>query len=218
MHFLKNITPKKLIIIGARGWGREVSWAVESNRRYHRLKIKGFLDDDIHALDGLNGKFPPILSSVEDYEVCSGDLFFCALGDTEARKHYAEIIERKGGKFVSIIHPKASVSPNAVIGEGSFIDEYVSISDNVRLGKHTLVQRLATVGHDTKIGDYVTLGAYTFCGGNSTIGDCSTLHVRTTLLRNVNVGSNAVVGAGSVVIKKVKDGDHVFGNPAKRIW
>lgn len=218
MHFVRSKKPKKLIIIGARGWGREVLWAVRSNGIRLGMTVKGFLDDDVNALDDLDGDFPPILSSVESYEVCAGGLFFCALGDAEARKHYSEIIERKGGKFVSIIHPKASVSPNAVIGEGSFIDEYVSISDNVRLGKHTLVQRLATVGHDTKIGDYVTLGAYTFCGGNSTIGDCSTLHVRTTLLRNVSVGANAVVGAGSVVIKKVKDGDHVFGNPAKRIW
>lgn len=209
---------KKLIIIGARGWGREVLWAVESNKSSFGMTVKGFLDDDVHALDGLNGKFPPILSSVEDYEVCTDDLFFCALGDADVRKHYAEIIERKGGRFVSIIHPKASVSPNAVIGDGSYIDENVTLSDNVHVGRHAIVQRLSTLGHDMKIGDYVTIGAYTFCGGNSSVGDCSTLHVRTTLLHNVNVGTNAVVGAGSVVIKKVKDGDHVFGNPAKRIW
>lgn len=209
---------RKLIIIGARGWGREVLWAVESNKDTFQLEVKGFLDDDRHALDGLVGTFPPILSSVEAYEVCPDDLFFCALGDSEARKHYAEIIEGKGGKFATLILPKASVSPNAVIGGGTFVDEFVCISDNVNIGRHVIVQRLATLGHDTKVGDHATLGAYTFCGGKSQIGECSTLHVRTTLLRNVNVGCNAVVGAGSVVIKNVKDGEHVFGNPAKRIW
>lgn len=213
-----NTVPSCLVIIGARGWGREVLWAVDSNKEHFNMTVKGFLDDDPHALDGLKGDFPPIISSVEDYEVRPDDLFFCALGDSEARKQYAELIEQKGGKFVTLIHPKATVSPNAVIGEGSFIDEYVSISDNVNIGRHVIVQRLATLGHDTKACDFVTIGAYAFCGGKSQIGDCSTLHVRTTLLRNVNVGSNAVVGAGSVVIKKVKDGDHVFGNPAKRIW
>lgn len=210
--------PINLVIIGARGWGREVLWAVESNKGHFNMTVKGFLDDDPHALDGLVGDFPPIISFVEDYEVCPGDLFFCALGDSEARKHYAQIIEQKGGRFATLIHPKASVSPNAVIGEGAFIDEYTCISDNVRVGRHGIVQRFATLGHDTMVGDFVTIGAYTFCGGKSQIGDCSMLNVRTTLLRNVNVGSNAVVGAGSVVIKNVKDGDHVFGNPAKTIW
>lgn len=209
--------PAHLVIIGARGWGREVYWSLSSNVSRIRISIKGFLDDDIHALDGLNGKFPPILSSVEDYQICPGDIFFCALGDPAARKKYADIIKGKGGKFYTFIHPRASISPNATIGEGSFIDEYVTVSDNVNIGKHVIVQRLSTLGHDVTVGDNVTIGAYVFCGGNSKIGDGSTLHVRSTLLRKVNVGMNAVVGAGSVVIRHVADDAHIFGNPAKKI-
>lgn len=210
--------PLKLVIIGARGWGREVLWAFGDLVSSGRIIVKGFLDDDPHALDGLNGEFPPILSSVEDYEVRPDELFFCALGDSAARMRYSKIIEQKGGHFYTYIHPHAIICPNATIGEGSYIDQFVLVSDNVVLGKHCLIQRLATIGHDTKVGECVTIGAYTFCGGDSEIGDGSMLHVRTTLLRKVHVGKNAVVGAGSVVIKKVKDGAHVFGNPAKEIW
>lgn len=209
--------PVHLVIIGARGWGREVYWALSSYVNRRDITIKGFLDDDIHAFDGLKGDFPPILSSVEDYKVCPGDIFLCALGDSATRKQYADIIEKKGGKFYTFIHPRASISPNATIGEGSFIDEYVTVSDNVNIGKHVIVQRLSTLGHDVTVGDNVTIGAYVFCGGNSKIGDGSTLHVRSTLLRKKNVGTNAVVGAGSVVIRHVKDDAHVFGNPAKTI-
>ena len=34
---------------------------------------------------------------------------------------------------------------------------------------------------------------------------------------HIKVGNNSTVGAGAVVIRKVKDGDTVFGNPAKKI-
>lgn len=213
----QNQQSYNLIIIGARGWGREVLWAARQKEIDGEFTIKGFLDDDSHALDGLVGDFPPILSSVEDYEVQPNDIFFCALGDPASRKKYADIIEAKGGYFVTYISPKATVSPNTTIAEGCFIDEYVSISDNTHIGKHCVIQRLATIGHDTKIGNHCTIGAYTFCGGASTIGDGSTLHVRSTIIRNVNIGENSVVGAGSVVIKSTKPDSHVFGVPAKNI-
>lgn len=206
---------KNLIIIGARGWGREVLWAAQSYVDKGLIAIKGFLDDNTHAFDGLVGEFPPILSSVEDYEVQPDDLFFCALGDPVMRQKYSRMIEDKGGEFGTYISPKASVSPNAVIGAGSYIDEYVCVSDNVTVGKHAIVQRMATIGHDTRIDDYVTLGAYTFVGGASSIGTCSVVNPHSTVLRQKSVGTHAVVGAGSVVIRRVKDGEHVFGNPAR---
>ena len=43
------------------------------------------------------------------------------------------------------------------------------------------------------------------------------LHVRSTLIRQKKIGKRAEVGTHSVVIRNVKDDEHVFGNPAKRI-
>ena len=206
---------KNLLIIGARGWGREVLWAFKSYRA--DLKVKGFLDDNKRALDGLRGEFPPIVSSVEGYQIQPNDVFFCALGDSYYRKKYVDIIEAKGGLFISYISPEAIVSPNAIIGEGAFIGSHTVISDNVNVGKHTMIHGMSTLGHDVKIGDFVSIEAYCFFGGISEVGDFSSIHVRSTILRHTKVGANASVGAGSVVIRNVKDGDHVFGNPAKRI-
>jgi len=38
-----------------------------------------------------------------------------------------------------------------------------------------------------------------------------------TLVSGITVGKNARIGAGSVVISNVKDGETVFGNPAAPI-
>lgn len=208
---------KNLIIIGARGWGREVLWGVKPLVEKGDIKVKGFLDSDSHALDGLIGEFPPILGPVEDYEVQPDDIFFCAMGDPQWRKHYAEIIEDKGGHFLTIISPKASVNPNAIIGEGSYIAANTVISDNVVVGKQAMIHGLCTLGHDVKLGDYVSVEAYCFFGGYAQVGDVSAIHVRSTIIAHKKVGNNASVGAGSVVLRNVKDGVHVFGNPATKI-
>lgn len=207
---------KNLIIIGARGWGREVLWSFQMSYS-DQYNFKGFLDSKADALDDLIGDFPPILSSVEDYVVEPDDIFFCALGDPYWRKHYAEIIEAKGGKFATYVSPCAIISPNTEIGEGTYIGSNTLVSDNVSIGKHVMVHGLCTLGHDVTIGNYVSIEAYSFFGGNSSVGDYSSIHVRSTIISHKSVGENASVGAGSVVIRKVKDGVHVFGNPATKI-
>lgn len=207
---------KNLIIVGARGWGREVLWSFQKD--YSDIyNFKGFLDSKNDALDGLVGDFPPILSSVEDYEVQPDDVFFCALGEPKWRKHYADIIKEKGGKFVSYIAPTALVSPNATIGDGAFIGGNTVVSDNVIIGEHVMVHGLCTLGHDVKIGNNVSIEAYCFFGGYSSVGDNTSIHVRSTILSHKKIGETASIGAGSVVIRNVKDGVHVFGNPATKI-
>ena len=89
---------KHLLIIGARGYGREVyNYALKSIGYGIDFDIKGYLDDNANALDGYEG-YPPILSSVEKYEIQKNDVFLCALGEVKWKQHYVQIILEKGGK------------------------------------------------------------------------------------------------------------------------
>ena len=62
---------KNLIIIGARGWGREVYSSVMTTKEYidGEIFIKGFLDSKSDAFEGLRGNYPPILGTVEGYDI-----------------------------------------------------------------------------------------------------------------------------------------------------
>lgn len=210
---------KHLLIVGARGWGREVYAAFIQTNDYTsgKIDVKGFLDSKADAFDGLQGNFPPIICSPEDYQPEEDDVFFIAMGDPKWRKHYVDLIKEKGGFFLTIICKGACVNPTAKIGEGSFIAGWTSISDNVVLGKHTIIHVFCDLGHDSKVGDYGTLEAYSFLGGYSQIGNSSIMHVRSTLIRHKNIGNNVEVGSSSVVMRNIKDNQHVFGNPAKKI-
>ena len=176
---------KHLLIVGARGWGREVYAAAIKTQAYldGEYTVKGFLDSKQDALAGLRGDYPPIICAPEDYEVQPDDIFFIAMGEPKWRKHYAEIIEAKGGHFISIICKSASINNTAIIGEGSFISGWSCISDNVHIGKHAIVHLFCDLGHDVKIGNYGTIEAYSFLGGYAEVGECSTMHVRSTLIR-----------------------------------
>ena len=141
---------KHLLIIGARGWGREVYAAAMDTLAYKNgeYDIKGFLDDKTDALDGLRGNFPPIIGPVETYEIKSDDVFFCALGDSFYRKKYVDIIIAKGGSFISIISPLAIINPTASIGNGTIICCNTVISDNVVVGDHCALHDFITLGND----------------------------------------------------------------------
>ena len=210
---------KHLIIVGARGWGREVYAAAKGTKAYQNgeYDIKGFLDSKSDALDGLKGDFPPILGTPEAYEIQPNDVFFIAMGEPKWRKYYAEMMEKKGANFISIISAQSYVNPTATIGEGSFVADWSMISDNVVMGKHSMIHIFSTLGHDAKVGDYSSIEAYVFLGGYAEVGEESVMHVRSTLIAHKKIGNNVHVGSSSVVMRNIKDGLHVFGNPAQKI-
>lgn len=210
---------KHLIIIGARGWGREVYATAIGTKAYcnGEYDVKGFLDSKADALDGLKGDYPPILGAPETYEIQEDDIFFVAMGEPKWRKYYAEIMEQKGATFMTIIAEGAIVNTTAIIGNGSFVSARSFVSDNVVLGKHTAILSLVTLGHDVKVGAYSTIEAYSFLGGYAEVGQESVMHVRSTLIAHKKIGHQVSVGSGSVVMRNVKDRLHVFGNPAQKI-
>ena len=206
---------KNLLIIGARGWGREVFTLAQGCIGYQtEFVIKGFLDDKADALEGKPG-YPPIIDSVEHYMPEPDDVFVCALGDVHWKKHYSEIIINKGGRFINLIHKTAAIGLNTHIGIGCLICQSVGISCDVTVGDFVTMQYDTVVGHDGIIGDFCHFGNRTFVGGRARLGESCVVNTGGIILPNVQLGNNCVVGAGSVVTKKVADGNTVYGNPAK---
>lgn len=209
---------QNLIIVGARGLGREVLELANDCIAAGALDltIKGFLDDNKTAQLG-NHRTTTIISSVEDYAPQPGDVFIVALGDPIAKKQYVSQLDSKGCQFINLIHPTAIVNRYLNIGIGNIIGPYVQISCDVTIGSHTLIQTFSVFGHDVSFGDYSTAHAYTFVGGHAIIEEGVTLATRSSILPKAMIKSHSKVGACSLVLKKVDKGTAVFGIPAKKL-
>lgn len=207
---------KYLLIIGARGFGREVyDLAMDCINAGAEFVVKGFLDDKNDALEGL-GEYPPIVSSVEDYEIEPDDVFICGLGSPEWRKVYTEKILAKGGKFISLISPLAIIRRNAHIGEGCIITHRSNISVDTHIGDHVAILS-SSIGHDAKVGEYSVLSGGVALNGYVEVGKEVYMGCNSMVAPHKKVGDKAFVGIGSVVINNVKTGTKVFGFPAKKI-
>jgi sugar O-acyltransferase (sialic acid O-acetyltransferase NeuD family) len=209
---------KNLIIIGARGFGREVyGLATQTNEYGSEWNIKGFLDDKVDALNGFDN-YPVILSSVHDYNIQSGDVFVCALGDTVQKRKYIKMILDKGGEFVNVIHPTSIIGLNTKMGSGIIICPFTYVSNDVTLGSFVTIQTHSAVGHNTVIGDYAQINALTFFGGFSKIEDGVTVNPGAKIAPKRTVGENSIIGLNSSVIRDIKPNCTAYGNPAKAIF
>jgi len=205
---------KLLVIIGARGFGREIYCLAQNSIGYgSEFVIKGFLDDKQDALNGFSN-YPPILNSVEDYQIQTNDVFICALGSMKWKKYYCTLIEQKGGVFINLIHKNATIQQNVRLGKGLIVDKFSIISCDVFIDDFVTIQFSCVFGHDVSIGKYVHVGPFCFFGGFTKVGEEVTVYVRSTILDRVTIGNGATIGAASVVIKSVKPEQTVFGNPA----
>ena len=70
---------KDLIILGANGFGREVlQWAKDVNKVKPTWHIKGFLDDNLNALDGYKCDYE-VLGTIKDWIPSENEEFVFAI-------------------------------------------------------------------------------------------------------------------------------------------
>ena len=207
---------KNLIIIGAGGMGRTVySNALESVGYGEKFVVKGFIDDNLQALDGFPN-YPPVIGTIRDYQPQEDDVFVSSMGGASRRPCMEEII-RRGGEFLSLIHQTARLLTNVKLGKGNFIGAYTVIGNDVVVGDYNMIQAYTVIGHDAKMGSWNRVDTHVTCVGGVVIEDDVNIHTSAVISHNVVVETGAHVGALSFVIKKVKAGTTVMGNPAKKL-
>lgn len=206
---------KNLVIIGARGFGREVYDLAKNTQAFldGEYLIKGFLDDQKDALDPYQG-YPEILDSVEAYQIQADDVFVCALGTVQPKKKYAELILEKGGEFINLVDLQANVRSDISHLKGILIFSFVFVSVDVTLSDFVSLQHYSCLGHDARVGKWSHMSSYSTITGYTVLEDEVMLQTAAKVVPKKTVGKGAFVGAGSLVIKNVKPGQSVFGSPA----
>lgn len=207
---------KNLIIIGAGGMGRTIySNALESIGYGVKFVVKGFIDDNLNALDGFPN-YPPLIGKIKDYVPQENDVFVSSIGGASRRLCMEEII-RRGGEFMELIHQTARIYTNAKLGKGNFVGAYSVIGNDAEIGDYNMIQSYTVIGHDAKIGSWNRIDTHVTCVGGIVIEDEVNIHTSAVISHNVRVETGAHVGALSFVIRTVNAGTTVVGIPAKKL-
>lgn len=210
----------RLFIVGAGGFGREVhEYAREAGAAWggDRFEIAGFLDDNPAALAGHVDVGAEVVGGIGAAVPGPDDRYVLAVGDPRLRKRLALALGGRGARFVSIVHPRAWVARETVIGAGVVVGPLSYVGPGAWLADHVLVNPQVAVAHDVRAGRWSVFSPMSAANGAVELGDGAFLGTHATVLPGRTVGAWAYVGAGALVHRDVAAGAKVVGVPARVI-
>jgi sugar O-acyltransferase (sialic acid O-acetyltransferase NeuD family) len=209
---------KNLILIGAGAWGLEVfSWIKDAQGSGERFRFKGFLDSKLERFDEGHFCQAPILGSALDYSIQPNDIFVCTIGDPSVKKQVVEDMLMKGAEFTNLIHSSVIEFQNIAYGSGIIVSPNCVISNNVKIKSHVSINLFCSIGHDAVIGEYSVLSSHCDVTGGVIVGNEVMLGSRVTIIPSVSIIDGAVLGAGSVIMRSIKQKGTYIGNPAMKL-
>jgi len=209
---------KKLVLIGASGFGSEAAWVTQ---RMGEFQVLGFCDDD-QTKCGKNFQGLPVLGSVEVAAAslkAGGPIWFhCGIGNNRNRQLLAGRAGQAGWQAATLIDPSALVSPDAVIGPGCYVGAGSIVSVNAVLETHVLINQQCTIGHDSHLANYAQVCPGGRISGNVRLGEGAFIASNAVIAPGRCVGAWATVGAASFVSQDIKAGVTAIGVPARPIF
>lgn len=198
---------KKVVIIGAGGHGKIVADIVLASGD----SVLGFLDDKA------SGKIMgfDVLGKTDTFKNYPDAYFIIAVGNNKARKNISETI--KGAKIYTAVHPSASISRFAEVGEGSVICAGSVIAPEAKIGVHCIINHGVDVDHECIIGSFTHVSPNACICGQCKVGEFSHIGAGVSVKNNVEIGSYVILGAGAAVVKNIDVSGTYAGVPAKRI-
>jgi len=209
---------KKIAILGAGGFGREVKTIIDAiNKVNPTYNFIGFFDDGIEK--GLLVNNYDVLGGISDINKYDEDLsIVVCIADPRIKKKVISTINNSHIDFPSIIHPKASITNEFVtIGKGCIICEGTIITCNIEIKDFIILNLMCTVGHDTVIGDYCSFMPSVNISGEVKIEQGVYVGTGAKIINLLDIGENTIVGAGAIVSKSLPANCTAVGIPAKPI-
>ena len=210
---------KKIYIIGAGGFGREVAWLIERiNHNHKEWDIQGFLDDNNEKHGQPEGHYR-VLGGCDILKECKEEVWaVCAVGSAHVRKKIINrVMQYENVKFATLIDPSVLYSDSVKIGEGTIVCAGCILTVDISIGRHVLINLDCTVGHDAVLEDFVTVYPSVNISGCATVEQEVELWTGAQIIQGKRIGYETIVGAGAVVDKDLPCKCTAVGAPAQPV-
>ncbi len=204
---------KKLLIFPFNGNGIEALDCIDDAG----YEFIGFIDDSAEKLAAKN--VYPVFdrSALEKFP----DAGVLAVPGSPASYHLRhEHIASLGipnERFVTIVHPSASVGKRVRLGRNCLLMAGVVLTSNAKVGDHVCLLPNTVIHHDSEIGDYTLIGCNVAIASSTIIGRNCYIGSGTNIINGISIGDFSLVGLGSNVLKSFPGHSKIAGNPSKQI-
>lgn len=215
---------KKIIIIGGKGTpvviAEQIIDAVEKFGA--KYEVLGYAFDDDSFGTEINGI--PILEKTYNiytkYKKYNDVYYIFSLYRSDLIRERIQLRESyqiPTEKYLTFVHPLATVAKSAALGFGNIILANVVINPNAKLGNFNTFNSSSLVGHDTVMGDNNFVAGHTVIGSNLIIGNGNFFGLNCSIKNFVQMGDYNIVGMAANVVKNINSNELLVGNPAKPI-
>ena len=210
------LTMKKIIIIGAGGFGREVKMLIDQiNNSKPQYEFVGYYDDGIQKGTFINGF--PVLGSVLDVNLINEKTYVAlGLGNPVYKKNVTQELNNSNLIFETLIHPSVLIGNDEVsLGKGVLVCAGSIITCNIAIHDFVTVNLVCTIGHDSILKDFVSIMPGCNISGEVIIENGVYIGTGAKVINQVTIGENSIIGAGAVVSKSIPENCTAVGIPAK---
>jgi sugar O-acyltransferase (sialic acid O-acetyltransferase NeuD family) len=209
---------KRLLIVGAGGFGREVlAYAVDVVGQIGSAAAPtiNFVDDNPVALAGrLLPVSAAVVTSTDGVSPTDDELYLIAVGDPNRRYQLARKLAARGARFCTLVHPTAYVAATATVAPGCVVAPFAFVGPGASLGEHTVLNTYASVGHDSVVGGCAVLSPYAVVNGAVDLGAGSFLGTHAAVTPGRKIGAWSKLAAGAIATMDLPAGSLAVGNPA----
>ena len=199
---------ESIVLIGGSGHAKVVIDCIRASGG----NVFGILDDGIPAGTQVLGV--PVLGVCAEWPEYQDHPFLIAIGSNRVRRMLAE---KMNVRWATVVHPRATVSPYAQLGEGTVVMPRAVINACATVGKHCIINTGAVAEHDNLLGDYVHLSPNAALGGTVEIGAGTHIGIGACVRNNIHICKDCTVGAGAAVVKDITAPGTYIGTPTRRM-
>ncbi len=202
-----------LAILGASGHGKVVADTAESCG----WKAVQFFDDAWPELQhngawSVTGDTAALLERIKQF-----DGVIVAIGDNRIRHTKLLELQAAGARLCSLVHPAATLSHYASLGQGSVVFGGAVVNADARIGMGAILNTGCSIDHDCELGAAVHVSPGARLAGGVTVGNLTWIGIGASVRQLVRLGEGVMVGAGAAVIADVADDLTVVGVPARAV-